>query len=45
MRRFALAAALVLVSTAAFAQDVKTDFDKNANFGANDFPPGSKEKK
>ena len=34
MRRFALAAALVLVSAAAFAQDVKTDFDKNANFAA-----------
>jgi hypothetical protein len=34
MGRFALAAALVsFVSTAAYAQDVKTDFDKNANFG------------
>jgi hypothetical protein len=34
MRRIAIAAALVFVGTAAFAQDVKTDFDKNANFGA-----------
>jgi hypothetical protein len=34
MRRFALAAALVFVSAAAFAQDVKTDFDKKANFAA-----------
>ena len=34
MRRFALAVALVFVSPAAFTQDVKTDFDKNANFGA-----------
>jgi hypothetical protein len=34
MRRFALAAALVFASAAAFAQDVKTDFDKNANFAA-----------
>ena len=34
MRRFAFAAALVFAGAAAFAQDVKTDFDKNANFGA-----------
>jgi hypothetical protein len=34
MRRIAIAAALAFVGTAAFAQDVKTDFDKNANFGA-----------
>ena len=34
MCRFALAAALVFASAAAFAQDVKTDFDKNANFAA-----------
>lgn len=34
MRRFAIAAALSLVGAAAFAQDVKTDFDKDANFGA-----------
>jgi hypothetical protein len=34
MRRIALSAALVFVSAAAFAQDVKTDFDKNANFAA-----------
>jgi hypothetical protein len=34
MRRIAIAAALVFVSAAAFAQDVKTDFDKSANFGA-----------
>ncbi len=34
MRRVVIAAALGLVSAAAFAQDVKTDFDKNANFGA-----------
>jgi hypothetical protein len=34
MRRFALAAVLSLVSATAFAQDVKTDFDKSANFGA-----------
>jgi Domain of unknown function (DUF4136) len=32
MRRMAIAAALCFVSAAAFAQDVKTDFDKNANF-------------
>ena len=29
-----MAAALCFVSAAAFAQDVKTDFDKNANFAA-----------
>jgi hypothetical protein len=34
MRRFALAAALALASAPAFAQDVKTDFDKDANFSA-----------
>jgi Domain of unknown function (DUF4136) len=34
MRRFALTAALVLMGAAAFAQDVKTDFDKDANFAA-----------
>jgi hypothetical protein len=34
MRRLALAAALVLAGGAAFAQEVKTDFDKDANFGA-----------
>jgi len=34
MRRFAVAAALTLLSVPAFAQDVKTDFDKDANFGA-----------
>src|SRR5574341_802261 len=34
MRTFAVAAALAFVSAPAFAQDVKTDFDKNANFGA-----------
>jgi hypothetical protein len=33
MRRFVFAAALVFAGTAAFAQDVKTDFDKDANFG------------
>jgi hypothetical protein len=32
MRRFAIAAALSLLGPAAFAQDVKVDFDKNANF-------------
>ena len=32
MRKLAIAAALVFVSAAAFAQDVKTDFDKSANF-------------
>ena len=34
MRKLALAAALALASTVAFAQDVKTDFDKAANFAA-----------
>ena len=34
MRRLAIAAALVFVGAAAFAQDVKTDYDKSANFGA-----------
>jgi len=34
MRRLAIAAVLSLIGTAAFAQDVKTDFDKSANFGA-----------
>jgi Domain of unknown function (DUF4136) len=34
MRRFALVAALVFASAAAFAQDVKTDYDKDANFAA-----------
>jgi hypothetical protein len=34
MRRFAVAAALSLFSAAVFAQDVKVDFDKNADFGA-----------
>jgi len=34
MRRIAIAAALTLIGAAAFAQDVKTDFDKSANFGA-----------
>jgi hypothetical protein len=34
MRRFTLVAALVFVGAAGFAQDVKTDFDKSANFGA-----------
>jgi hypothetical protein len=34
MRRIAIAVALSLMGAAAFAQDVKTDFDKNANFGA-----------
>ena len=32
MRRFALAAALALACAPAFAQDVKTDYDKSANF-------------
>ena len=32
MRKIAVAAALAFVGTAAFAQDVKTDFDKSANF-------------
>ncbi len=34
MRRFVIAAALVFVGAAAFAQDVKTDYDKDANFAA-----------
>jgi Domain of unknown function (DUF4136) len=34
MRRFAIAAALGLFGATVFAQDVKTDFDKAANFGA-----------
>jgi hypothetical protein len=34
MRRIAFAAAFAFVGAAAFAQDVKTDFDKNANFSA-----------
>jgi hypothetical protein len=34
MRRFAIAATLALFGTAAAAQDVKVDFDKDANFGA-----------
>jgi uncharacterized protein DUF4136 len=34
MRRIAIAAGLTLVGAAVFAQDVKTDFDKSANFGA-----------
>ena len=34
MRKIAIAAALAFVGTAAFAQDVKTDFDKSANFAA-----------
>ena len=34
MRRFAIAAALSFVGAGAFAQDVKTDFDKSASFGA-----------
>ena len=34
MRKLALAAALAFLSAPAFAQDVKTDFDKNANFGS-----------
>ena len=34
MRKLAIAAALALASTAAFAQDVKTDYDKAANFAA-----------
>ncbi len=33
MRRFALAAALSFVGATVFAQDVKTDFDRSANFG------------
>ena len=34
MRKLAIAAALALASTAAFAQDVKTDYDHAANFAA-----------
>ena len=34
MRRFAIAAALSFFGATAFAQDVKVDFDKDANFGA-----------
>ena len=34
MRRFAIAAALAVLGTAATAQDVKVDFDKDANFAA-----------
>jgi hypothetical protein len=34
MRRFTLAAALSLLGATAFAQDVKVDFDKDANFAA-----------
>ena len=34
MRRFAIAAALAVLGTAATAQDVKVDFDKAANFAA-----------
>jgi hypothetical protein len=34
MRRFAIAAALSLIGASVFAQDVKVDFDKSANFGA-----------
>ncbi len=34
MRRLVIAAALGVVSAAAFAQDVKTDYDKSADFGA-----------
>ena len=34
MRRFAIATALSLVGAAVFAQDVKTDYDKSADFGA-----------
>jgi hypothetical protein len=34
MRRLAFSAALVLMGAAAFAQDVKTDYDHNANFAA-----------
>ena len=33
-REFGMAAAVVLFGAAAFAQDVKTDFDKDANFAA-----------
>jgi hypothetical protein len=34
MGRFAVAAALVFASAAAFAQDVKTDYDKSADFAS-----------
>lgn len=34
MQTFAVAAAFTLISPMAFAQDVKVDFDKDANFGA-----------
>jgi hypothetical protein len=34
MRRVAITAALVFAGAAAFAQDVKTDYDKSADFGA-----------
>ena len=34
MRKLALVTALVFSGAGAFAQDVKTDFDKDANFGA-----------
>jgi hypothetical protein len=34
IRRFTLAGALSLFSATVFAQDVKVDFDKDANFGA-----------
>ena len=34
MRTLAIAAALTFVGATAFAQDVKVDFDKDANFGA-----------
>jgi len=34
MRRFVIAGALSLLGAAAFAQDVKTDYDKDANFAA-----------
>jgi uncharacterized protein DUF4136 len=34
MRKIAIAAAFGLLGTAAFAQDVKVDFDKDANFAA-----------
>ena len=33
MRSFVMAAALTVAGTAAFGQDVRVDFDKNANFG------------
>src|SRR4029453_15078619 len=34
MRKIAIAAAFALLGTAALAQDVKVDFDKDANFAA-----------